>query len=321
MWVGNADYTPMADTTGLTGAAPIWAEFMQAAEDERNGGSPTPFERPSGIVEKLICSATGAEPADWCGDTRTELFASDQLPLPKEKDIWAEIEVDTWTMTKSSAACGDFTSDIWFLRVDDPFAREWLKDTDDGRAWIESMGFDQDARFAPETECKADDPRPTVVFVGLSDGQTVSTDKLDIYAVVKAPDFLKFRLEYGVGEKPTSWKTLEEYDDQVKDTAKIFTWNLSKIKNGTVTLRLYVKSDHNTYALRTVTLELRVPTRTPTPTPTQTATPTVTDTPTPTKVLPTDTPTPTETPTETPTSTPSELEFLPSDTPTPTTNP
>ena len=29
VWVGNADYTPMIDTSGLTGAAPIWAEAMQ----------------------------------------------------------------------------------------------------------------------------------------------------------------------------------------------------------------------------------------------------------------------------------------------------
>ena len=28
VWVGNADYTPMQNTTGLTGAAPIWADFM-----------------------------------------------------------------------------------------------------------------------------------------------------------------------------------------------------------------------------------------------------------------------------------------------------
>ncbi|HEX9013141.1 MAG TPA: transglycosylase domain-containing protein, partial [Anaerolineaceae bacterium] len=32
VWVGNADNTPMHDSTGVTGAAPIWAKFMQAAE-------------------------------------------------------------------------------------------------------------------------------------------------------------------------------------------------------------------------------------------------------------------------------------------------
>jgi len=31
VWVGNADNTPMVDTSGISGAAPIWSEFMQAA--------------------------------------------------------------------------------------------------------------------------------------------------------------------------------------------------------------------------------------------------------------------------------------------------
>ena len=47
VWVGNADYTPMQNTTGLTGAAPIWAEFMQHAIQQLTGGNPTPFSRPA----------------------------------------------------------------------------------------------------------------------------------------------------------------------------------------------------------------------------------------------------------------------------------
>ena len=31
VWVGNADYTPMINTTGLSGAAPIWSAFMKYA--------------------------------------------------------------------------------------------------------------------------------------------------------------------------------------------------------------------------------------------------------------------------------------------------
>jgi membrane peptidoglycan carboxypeptidase len=42
VWVGNPDYTPMVNTTGLTGAAPIWAEFMQTAVQNITGGNPTP---------------------------------------------------------------------------------------------------------------------------------------------------------------------------------------------------------------------------------------------------------------------------------------
>ena len=51
VWVGNADYTPMENTTGLSGAAPIWNEFMRYAIDDLTGGNPSPFTRPAGVVE------------------------------------------------------------------------------------------------------------------------------------------------------------------------------------------------------------------------------------------------------------------------------
>ncbi|HNB54317.1 MAG TPA: transglycosylase domain-containing protein, partial [Anaerolineales bacterium] len=38
VWVGNADYTPMVNTTGLSGAAPIWAEFIKFAAPQLSGG-------------------------------------------------------------------------------------------------------------------------------------------------------------------------------------------------------------------------------------------------------------------------------------------
>ena len=46
VWVGNADYPPMVNTTGVTGAGPIWAEFMTYAINHLTGGNPTPFAIP-----------------------------------------------------------------------------------------------------------------------------------------------------------------------------------------------------------------------------------------------------------------------------------
>lgn len=37
VWVGNADYSPMHDITGVTGAAPIWSLFMQSAIQQLTG--------------------------------------------------------------------------------------------------------------------------------------------------------------------------------------------------------------------------------------------------------------------------------------------
>ncbi len=51
VWVGNSDYTPMRNTTGVTGAAPIWAEFMKIAINGLCGGTPTPLDYPSGAAK------------------------------------------------------------------------------------------------------------------------------------------------------------------------------------------------------------------------------------------------------------------------------
>ena len=84
VWVGNADYSPMQNISGLTGAAPIWSDFMVESANRVTGGNPTPFSRPGGIVERIICAVSGTEPSNKCPVQRSELFAADQPPLPKE---------------------------------------------------------------------------------------------------------------------------------------------------------------------------------------------------------------------------------------------
>jgi penicillin-binding protein 1C len=54
--VGNADNTPMAGVSGVTGAAPIWHDFL--ASIERNT-PPRDFARPAGLVEVEICADSG----------------------------------------------------------------------------------------------------------------------------------------------------------------------------------------------------------------------------------------------------------------------
>ncbi len=97
VWVGNADYTPMENTTGLSGAAPIWAHFMEQAVPVIAGPNPQGFSRPAGIVDRVICKVSGTEPSEWCTEQATEIFAADQLPLSKESDLWKQARIDTWS--------------------------------------------------------------------------------------------------------------------------------------------------------------------------------------------------------------------------------
>jgi len=315
VWMGNADFTPMQDTTGLTGAAPAWAAFMQTAVETITGGNPTPFSRPAGVVEYVICSLSGTQPSEWCPSQRSEIFAADQPPLPKENDLWQRVKIDAWTGLKASPACSEFTEERFVLNVTDPWAKKWLRRNEDGRRWLRDIGFDEDLAFTPERECQADDPRPVLGFASLRDGQRIVENPLDIYAQAGATAWFDFwTLEYGLGRDPVDWDLLMESSRQVNQPDLIYTWDLADIPDGPVTLRLTLFSTEGTKVEKEITLEMAVPTPTPTvtPTPTQTATPTQT-------LVPTAPPTATQAPTQTsppPTAPPAPTQAPPTAAPT-----
>ena len=304
VWIGNADYTPMKNISGVTGAAPLWADVMQWEVNRSLGGNPTSFTRPSSIEDQVVCSVSGARPSDRCPNQKSEIFAQGQPPLPKEEDLWKEIEVDTWTNLRAGSACSEYTEEKMTLNITEKWAKKWILDKDDGKSWAKDMGFSDPVIFTPTRECRGDDPKPTIVFVGLSEGMNITTSPLDIYAVISATeDFDRFRLQYGVGNNPGKWQTLLKSDDQFKQPKKLVSWDVYEADATRITLRIYIYSSKGTFAEKRIHLKLNVPTLTPTVTPTLTETPEPTWTLIPTETLPpvptntslpvaTDTPTP-----------------------------
>jgi penicillin-binding protein 1C len=331
VWVGNPDYTPMWNTTGLTGAAPIWAEFMVEAVQQLTGGNPTPFSRPAGIIDRIVCSVSGTEPSQWCPSQRSEIFAAEQPPLNKDQDLWARMLLDTWTGLRASPACSEFTDEEFVLNVTDTWAIGWIRNDPSGKVWATELGFQEPIRFAPSRECRADDPRPFISFSSPTEGQTITINPLEVFARVDASaDFRDYSLDYGLGNEPVEWTRLVESNQPSSQPSKIYSWYLDEIPAGVVTLRLRMRSIRDTMAV----LRLHVNLQLSTPTPTLTATPTDTPSPTPTTMYsntpvpsltsaPSQTPAPSNTPTPTATemnpvtSTPTQVP-LPSDTPGPT---
>lgn len=297
VWVGNADYTPMQDTSGLTGAAPIWNQFMRLAIEHLAGGQPTPFTRPQGIVEHAICAFSGTQPSQWCPSHRVEFFTQDQPPLPEDADLWKEVWVDSYSLRLASAECPDFAVEKLGLDIEDPWGRRWVRRTDAGREWAERMGFDEDDFFlVPRNLCSEDSPRPILSFASPTEGSTISQGPLEIIGQAGATEeFDLWRLDYGQGYSPEEWFELEESDDQVRQTDDLFLWDLEGVPNGPLTLRLSVFGENDGEA--TIQLHMRLDLPTPTPTPTLTPMPTNTPTPTATSTA---TPTATATPTPTP---------------------
>ncbi len=313
VWVGNADYTAMIHSTGLSGAAPIWAQFMQNAAPFVTSGSPAGFQRPQNIIDKLVCAISGAEPSRWCPEQRSEIFASDQPPLPASEDLWKESIIDTWTGLSATEECKDFVDERMVMNVTDQSARRWLRKDDPGRSWAEDHGFKRPIFFIPDGKCDKNSPRPTLELRGIKDGDVVKEQSLDLGITAWADNgFETWRLEWGQGDDPQEWTVLMESNDAIKGTSgKTYSWDLKKIDNGRLTLRLYIENKNGGYAERRVDFKLDYvpPTETPTPTNTATLIPSVTP------VIPTDTPVP---PTET-SLPPTETLVPPSETPVPPT--
>jgi membrane peptidoglycan carboxypeptidase len=309
VWIGNADYTPMINTSGSTGAAPIWSQFMQYAAPIVSGGNLRGFTPPAGIMEKIICALSGTEPSQWCrGGQRREEFASDQPPLPASKDLFRKVTIDTWSGLEASPACGDtFTEEVMAIRVDDPWARKWLE-TNQGQNWLESNDMPRKPTFAPERECTASDPHPILEFSNLKDGQVLTEASLEIRGTADATGGFKgWALDFSHGGDP-GWTQLIESRLPIRDNV-LASIDLSAMQNGVITLRLRILGPNDAYAEKSIRLIVQLP-LTPTPIP-----PTLEPTFTPTLVPPTDAPTlfpmPTDTPSPTPNPTDTETPALP----------
>ncbi|CAG0973520.1 penicillin-binding protein 1C [Anaerolineales bacterium] len=77
VWVGNSNYQAMHNVTGLTGAAPIWAETMRSI---LQGRPDKPFTQPDGLIQFEVCDLSGLVPTPACQHTKTEWFISGTQP-------------------------------------------------------------------------------------------------------------------------------------------------------------------------------------------------------------------------------------------------
>ncbi|MEZ5317426.1 MAG: penicillin-binding protein 1C [Vicinamibacterales bacterium] len=71
VWVGNFDRTPLRQSSGVTGAGPIFHDVMLAAVELVRGpgaiGDDTPIARPPGDVERVeVCALSGLAPNEAC---------------------------------------------------------------------------------------------------------------------------------------------------------------------------------------------------------------------------------------------------------------
>ena len=93
VWVGNADNTPMVDVTGVSGAGPIYNQFIR----EILVGQPElEFARPDGLVQAEICTLSGLLPRDNCPLRRLDWFIDGTQPTEYD-NVYQTFPIDNRT--------------------------------------------------------------------------------------------------------------------------------------------------------------------------------------------------------------------------------
>ena len=100
VWVGNTNYEPMREVDGLTGAAPIWHQFIRTV---LTGRPPQLFVRPQGMVQEEVCSLSGLLPTSACPYRRLEWFIEGTQPT-RTDDFYIQVQFDIATNRLADAS-------------------------------------------------------------------------------------------------------------------------------------------------------------------------------------------------------------------------
>jgi 1A family penicillin-binding protein len=123
VWVGNANNDPMVNISGVSGAGPIWHDFMRAV---LLGQPEMQFERPNGLVRVEVCSLSGLLPTPECPYTRLEWFIEGTEPTEYDT-FYRQIEIDLATgLPANSLTPPERRAERLFL-VLPPEAQDWAR--------------------------------------------------------------------------------------------------------------------------------------------------------------------------------------------------
>jgi penicillin-binding protein 1C len=90
VWVGNSSYEPMREVNGLTGAAPIWHQFLRTV---LTGQPKYTFVQPPGFVHLEVCALSGLLPTQACPYRRLEWFIEGTQPTQLDT-FYRQVQID-----------------------------------------------------------------------------------------------------------------------------------------------------------------------------------------------------------------------------------
>lgn len=297
VWLGTFDNARTVGVSGFTAAAPVWNAVMTAAI---SGRTPTQFANPGGVVQDTICAETGTLASDTCPTRITDIYIQTQPPPPATQGFVQTLNVDSWTGYLANEWCSENVTARTVANITDPFAVNWLVNTQPGRDFARRIGLPDNLQAPPTVACSQGQALPNIRLNNPLDNSSVQ-NTLTITGQVSASDLGRFDLEFASANAPTSFTRITTSSQQFPTpNSTLGTWDTTSVPNGSYIVRLvaYSTSGGSIERRATVIVNNVLPTSTPQPLPT--ATP---DFVLPTPFTPLSTPLPFDNPNPTPTAT------------------
>jgi 1A family penicillin-binding protein len=188
VWVGNADNKPMERVSGITGAGPIWHDFMQEA---LKGQPIQDFMRPAGLIDLDVCATSGLLPTPYCPYTKREVFIAGTQPTQPD-NLYRPVDIDVVTGLPATADTPRDHVESRVYLVLPAEAREWARDNGISQLAINN---DQLTMNNPSTTggSQPSTERPTAVRITRPDNGTIyritpqtpiETQRIPVQAIV-----------------------------------------------------------------------------------------------------------------------------------------
>ena len=223
VWVGNSDNESMKNVTGLSGAAPIWNAVMRKYLE---GKPPVWYDRPPGIVNKVICTPSGLLPTPSCpgGNQRDEIFIAGFEPKAPD-NIWQALEIDKATGKLATASTPQDRRETRVYEILPQEAADWVRES----------GLDQPPTESSQGVAQDFDPNAAIMSPSING---YINGKKEIKGNARGGPY---QVEIGQGTDPQQWTQIgpEHNNEVVSNTLEVL--DTSTLGEGPYTLRLTVK--------------------------------------------------------------------------------
>jgi 1A family penicillin-binding protein len=223
VWVGNANNEPMENVSGLSGAAPIWHDFMEYA---LRNEPVEKFVRPPGLVDVEIDPVAGLLPTQYSEPPLREIFIEGTQPTAYD-NVHRAFRINKETGKLATVYTPPELVEERIYKIFPPEAADWVRANN-----IPQPPTEYDDQYGPGPavgDVAIISPNPYAYIHG---GVVISGN-------AKGDNFQLYRLEYGQGLNPGAWTQIGGDHNAPGNNGPLETWDVSSLE-GLYTLQLTV---------------------------------------------------------------------------------